>query len=204
MFRSLLVVASLVALTGCAGNERAVNPASTVSLSSEAVRYESSDAPRLALITVVNNETGAGGHTALLISGSQQIIFDPAGSFRHPDLFESGDVLYGVTPGWLSAYRSAHARASHHVVTQDLQVSPAQAERALQLARENGRVSDAFCTNSVTRLLRKVPGFQDVDVTFFPKNLMDQVAARPDVIDTERYFEDDAGHVTDGILPAET
>jgi hypothetical protein len=201
--RTCMSIFFLVALAACAGNDREVSLNASSNVPVETA-YVASDAPKLSLITVVNNTTGAGGHSALLISGSEQIIFDPAGSFRHPDIVEAGDVLYGVTPRWLQAYKSAHARASHHVVRQDLAVTPAQAERALQLARENGRVADAFCTNSITRLLRQVPGFEGIDVTFFPKNLMDQVAARPDVISTERYFEDDAGHVTDGIVPAGT
>ena len=34
----------------------------------------------------------------LLINGSQQVLYDPAGTFTHPDLPRAGDVHYGMTP----------------------------------------------------------------------------------------------------------
>ncbi|MFK7870153.1 MAG: hypothetical protein AB8B58_13050 [Roseobacter sp.] len=162
-------------------------------------RYISNEPPKLTVFTVVNNATGAGGHTALLVSGSEQVLFDPAGSFRHEDLFEREDVLYGVSPGWVQAFKSAHARDTYHVVTQEFTVTSQQAETALALVKSNGSVGSALCTNSTTRLLKQVPGFSDVSVTFFPKKLMEQMATRPGVI-TERYYENDAGDVVDGIV----
>lgn len=164
--------------------------------------YVPEGTPRLTLFTVVNNTTGSGGHTALMVSGSQQVIFDPAGSFEHEDIAKRDDVLYGVSPAWVKAYKSAHARNTYHVVTQEIDVTPAQAERALQLVRSNGPVAGAFCTNSTASILRQLPGFEDVQVTFYPVKLMEQIARRPDV-KTDRYYENDAGDVTDGIVRAQ-
>ncbi|MEP1610864.1 MAG: hypothetical protein ABJL72_02975 [Roseobacter sp.] len=165
-----------------------------------AVAYVAGGAPKLTLITVVNNRTGSGGHTALIVSGSQQVLFDPAGSFRHETLVERGDVFYGITPAWISSYKSAHARSAYHVVSQTIEVTPAQAEHALQLVQSNGAVGAAFCANSTSSILRQVPGFEDIDVTFFPVKLMDQIARRPDV-STDLLYENDAGDVLDGITP---
>lgn len=43
-------------------------------------------APRISLYTMVNNESGAGAHSALVINASQRVIFDPTGTFKH-DVF---------------------------------------------------------------------------------------------------------------------
>ncbi|MFK7878110.1 MAG: hypothetical protein AB8B71_20460 [Paracoccaceae bacterium] len=153
---------------------------------------------KLKLITVVNNRTGAGGHTALLVSGSQQVIFDPAGSFRPDWLTEHGDVLYGVSPTIFQYYQNAHARSTHHIVSQEIQVSPAVAEQALALVQAQGNVASAFCANSTSSILRQLPGFQDIATTFYPVNLQQQFAQRPGVV-TRRHYEDDDGNVLDGI-----
>ena len=168
----------------------------------QAAAYVAPDAPRIALYTVVNNKTGSGGHSAILISGSQQVIFDPAGSFVHEGVPRRGDVLFGITPTWERAYRSAHARSAYHVVTQDISVSAEDAEEMLSLALSNGSVAAAFCTNATSSMIRQLPGFKDVEVTFFPVNLMEQIEGRPGVT-TERYYEDDEGGVLDGIPAAE-
>ena len=127
----VLFVLGLGLLAGCAGDH-------TGDASPEAVAQAGVSVPGpkgITVFTMVNNRTGRGGHSAILINGSQQVIFDPAGSFRDPRLVERQDVLYGVTPGWVAAYKSAHARASHHVVSQTIELSPAEAEKALNLAR---------------------------------------------------------------------
>ncbi|WP_405049028.1 hypothetical protein ROLI_030980 [Roseobacter fucihabitans] len=165
--------------------------------------YVADGAPKLTLFTVINNNTGSGGHTALMVSGSQRVIFDPAGSFFHADVAERGDVLFGMTPGWVQAYKGAHARSTYHVVSQEFVVSPEQAERALQLVLSNGAVGNAFCTQSTSSILRQVPGFEDVKTTFYPANLMRQLATRPGVVMNE-YYENDAGDVRDGIIAAQS
>ncbi|WP_152466912.1 hypothetical protein [Sulfitobacter sp. THAF37] len=187
-----LVVAALLA--GCAVD-------TSPDASPDAVAAAAFRAPgpkKISVITVINNRTGKGGHTALLVNGSQQVIFDPAGSFREERVVERGDVIYGMTPGWLQAYKSAHARSTFHVVTQEMVVTPEQAETALRLVQSNGAVPGAYCANATTSLLRKVPGFGDIDVTFYPEKLMQQIAKRPGVT-TTRYYEDDDGNVTDAL-----
>ncbi len=196
--RLIMVLALLAGLAACAAPSSLDATRARVA----AVAYVPSGPPKLTLITVINNRTGGGGHTALMVSGSEQVIFDPAGSFIHEGLPERGDVLYGVSPAWFAAYKSAHARSTWHVVTQEIDVTPAQAEQALNLVRNNGSVAGSFCTNSTSRLLQQVPGFENIKVTFYPINLMEQVAARPDV-KTEKYYENDEGDVRDGIAAAQ-
>lgn len=196
LMRLLLVIAAF-AVASCVAS-----PSSPQRERPPAAIYVPKGPPKLTLFTVVNNRTGNGGHTALLVSGAEQVLFDPAGSFRHEGLFESGDVLYGVSPAWVQAFKSAHARSAYHVVSQEIEVTPAQAERTLQLVKANGAVNGAFCTNATTRLLKQVPGFEDITVTFYPVNLMEQMASRSNVR-TDRYYEDDVGDVVAGIVPVE-
>lgn len=188
----------LAFLSACAAG--AVNDASPEEVA-RAV-YVPAGPPSLTVKTVVNNKTGAGGHSSLLVSGSQQVIFDPAGTFRHEDVVERGDVLYGMSPAWVAAYRSAHARNTYHVVSQKIELTPAQAEQALQLVQSNGPVPSAFCANATSSLLRQIEGFEDIKVTFYPVKLMEQIAQRPDVV-TDRYYENDEGDVVDGIVGVE-
>ena len=194
MVRIVLALSLALVLAACAVS-------SAFDASPERVKeaaYVPDGPPRLTLFTVVSNTSGSVGHTALMVSGSQQVIFDPAGSFKHVDIPKRGDVLYGATPAWVAAYKSAHARTSHHVVSQEITVTPEQAERALALVTSNGAVPAAFCTRSTSAILRQVPGFEDVQITFYPEKLMAQIAQRADV-KTERTFENDAGDVADGI-----
>lgn len=163
-----------------------------------AAAYVPSGAPKLTLFTMVNNRTGGGGHTSLMVDGAQRLIFDPAGSFRDSRLVERGDVLYGMTPGWVQAYKSAHARDTYHVVTQEIPVTEAQAAQALRLVQANGAVPGAFCTNATTGILRQIDGFGSIKQTFYPTKLMAQIETLPNVT-TTKYFENDAGDVVDGL-----
>ena len=119
------------------------------------VAYLHDGPPRVYLYTTGNNESGAAAHSALVINASQRMIFDPAGTIKHDVFIEQDDVLYGVTPSVLEFYTRAHARKTHHVVIQDLDVSPEIAERALQLVRANGPVTSAFCASATSANLHK-------------------------------------------------
>ncbi len=189
-----IVLGALAGLAACAGGEEGPLPAAE----QQVVAYRDDGPPTIAVVTMINNRSGQGGHSALLVSGSQRVLFDPAGNYRPDYLTEYGDVLYGITDRHLRLYKSAHARATHHVVTQEFVVSPAVAEQALALVQANGRVASAFCANSTSSILRQLPGFQNVSTTFFPHRLMDELAGKPGVV-TDRYFENDAGDVVDAL-----
>jgi len=152
--------------------------------------YVSNDPPSITLVTVINNNTGAGGHTALIINASQRVAFDPAGTFKSKQAPERNDVVYGMRPAVLQAYFSFHARTAWHVVTQKIIVSREVAEKALQLAKTNGAVASGFCANATTRLLRKVPGFETIPVSFFPIRTMKNFAKLPGVITNTIYEYD--------------
>ena len=124
------------------------------------------------------------------------------GSLRLRAIPERGDVLYGITPVVADFYARAHARSTYHVVSQEIPVSAQEAERLLSRAKSEGPVAAAFCAYATSSLIRQLPGFEDVQVTFFPVNLQEQLEGRAGVV-TTRYYENDAGGVVDGIPAAQ-
>lgn len=192
--RIWIALGLLAGLSACAPADIVVAPLEVV----EAKAFRAAGPPSITVITMVSNRSGSGGHSALMINGSQRVIFDPAGSFKHETVPERRDVLYGISPAVLQGYKSAHARSTYHVVSQTMEVTPQQAETALKAAEAYGAVAQAFCTQATTGVLRQVPGFEGIQQTFYPTNLMNQIAKRPGVV-TDKYFEDDEGGILEGI-----
>lgn len=158
----------------------------------ERVAYREPGPATLTLVTMINNRSGSGAHTALVINASQRVIWDPAGSFAHSRIPERNDVIYGINPEAYGVYKSAHARETYHVVMQEITVAPEVAEKAFALARKMGPVGQAQCTSSTASLLSQLPGFENVGSHMFPKKLMDSFANYPGV-KTDKVFENDAG-----------
>lgn len=191
------LTSSLLAVTllgGCADQPQPKADAATLA----AVSYRAPGPSTLTLYTMVNNRSGQGGHTSLMINASERVIFDPAGSFYADVVPEVDDVLFGITPGVEKAYRGGHARSTFHVVIQTVEVTPEQAEIAYQRARATGRVSGAFCAKSTASLLAGVPGFEQLNQTFYPVKLSDSFGALPGVV-TEKYYETDSEDLQDGL-----
>ncbi|UWR54686.1 hypothetical protein K4F84_01470 [Phaeobacter inhibens] len=185
---------AVAALTACAAQQQPNADDATL----ERVAYRHNGPPALTLYTMINNRTGKGAHTSLMVNASERVIFDPAGSFYADVVPERDDVLFGITPGVEKAYRGSHARSTHHVVVQRLEVTPEQAQRAYQLVRANGRVPGAFCANATASILKQVPGLESLNVTFYPGNLSEQFGALPGVT-TERYRENDSADLKEGL-----
>jgi hypothetical protein len=179
---------ALLVLAACAGGGDQRPDASLQIISSASYRH--SGPPALTLFTMINNRSGAGAHTSLMINASQRVIFDPAGTVRLSAVPERGDVLYGIIPEVAEFYARAHARESYHVVIQRVEVSPAVAEQALRLAVSRGGVASAQCAISTAGILRQLPGFEGVSSTWFPKRLMESFGELPGV-QTSRIFEND-------------
>lgn len=193
--RIVAIFAVLLALAGCAAAP--TGPQAT-DQQIVAAAYRAPGPATLTLITMINNGSGSGAHTALMINGTHRVIFDPAGSFQNERVPQREDVLYGISPAVLAAYKGAHSRAAYHMVLQTVEVTAAQAETAMRLAVAQGSVASAQCAASTTGLLAQVPGFGSIQSTWFPKKLMDQFGQLPNV-KTERYYEDDEGTILDGI-----
>jgi len=152
--------------------------------------YRHDGPPRLTLFTMVSNSSGSGAHSSLMVSASQRVIFDPAGTVRISSIPEQGDVLFGITPYIADFYTRAHARKTYHVVVQELDVSAGVAELALQRVLANGSVAKAHCTKSTSAIMRSLPGFDGISQTWYPNKLAEQFGKMPGV-KTQRLYEYD-------------
>lgn len=147
----------------------------------ERVTYRHSGPTALTLFTMKNVGTKNGAHTGLMVSASQKVIFDPAGTFAHPSLAERNDVIYGISPTVLDFYRTYHARSTYFVVEQYVEVSPQIAETALRLVMDYGPVPKAACTRATTHVLRDSVRPEYFRPTLFPDNLLRQFSKLPGV-----------------------
>lgn len=186
--------ALLLVLSGCATSGHPNADQATIA----AVSYRDPGPKFMRLYTMVNNRSGSGAHTGLVISASETILFDPAGSFYAKTIPERNDVLFGISPRVEAVYKGAHARSTYHVVIQTIPLSAEQAEVAYRLALNNGAVGQAFCANSTSELISKIPGFEAINTTFYPNNLSKQIGALPGIT-TEKYYEDDSDDLAIGL-----
>lgn len=176
----LRLVALIAALLGLAACDRA----KAVWAPDEMVARYSFRAPGpayLTLFTMVNNDTGEGEHAALLISGPERAIFDPAGSWYHPHAPERHDLHHGITDRVLEHYVDYHARVSHRVEMLTVEVAPEVAAQALALAAAAGPVAPSFCGIAVANILRALPGFESVPASYFPRRIAAGFAKIPGV-----------------------
>jgi hypothetical protein len=153
--------------------------------------YRHAGPPALTLYTMVNNRTGAGAHTSLMINASQRVIFDPAGTVKHTSIPERNDVLYGITPEIKEFYARAHARKTYHVEIQRIEVSAEVAEMAFQMVKANGAVPSAKCALTTSTILSRLPGFESISPGWYPNKLADQFARLPGVVETSLFENDD-------------
>lgn len=171
--RQVLAVLALVMLAGC----EMYTPASVDEIAR--ARYVSDEPPSITLISMVNAKSGRSAHSGLLINGSQRVLYDPAGTFTHPDLPRRGDIHYGMTPRFVDYYERYHARFSHHVVAQTVPISRAAADQLIANAQAEGKVMKAHCALAVADVLRPVPPFQNVTRSYFPEYLREDFARMP-------------------------
>lgn len=186
MYRRSFLIGLPLALAACTGPSVVARPEDIAR-----VMYRHPGPTALTLYTVKNVGTENGAHTGLLISASQRVVFDPAGSFGHPSIPETNDVLFGITPRVEQAYISYHSRASYYTVSQSVQVSAQVAEQALRLAMGYGAVAKANCSRATVDILSQLAGFESLHFTLFPDNLERQFAQIPGVV-TQEYRETDS------------
>ncbi len=186
--KSVLVLVSLCALSACAKSVYAPD------IDVQKRAYVSPERPYLELWTMINNKTGGGGHSSLVVNGGPQLVmYDPAGRWWHSTIPERNDVLFGLTPKMQKRYKSWHARDTHHVVTQRIYVSEDIAMQAYQAALDQGASMDAMCASNVSALFSKIEGFANLPNAMFPAKLMKRFGALPNVT-TDKYYETDVGN----------
>jgi len=188
MRRLTLLLLALLGLTACAADPTWA-PDEFVS----EAHVTTTNPPTLTLFTMINVNSGNGGHSALLVDASERVLFDPAGSFYHPNLPERNDVIFGMSDHAVNFFIDYHSRESWRVVRQDLVVPEAVAQQALAMVMEAGPVPKAFCANSISKLLGQLPGFEAVNTTMFPVPLMKQFAGYEGVA-TSEFHDMDVDH----------
>ncbi len=185
MRKWVLLIVVAITLSGCTG-QKVWAPDEAVAKAA----YRNDGPARLTLFTMINNNTGRGAHSSLMINGSQRVIFDPAGSFKHKSLPERNDVIFGITPRVADVYTRYHARQTFRVQVQQIDVSPEVAEMALREVMAYGAVGRGGCSNSTSQIIARLPGFEDVKTTWFPRKLAKQFGEIPGVTSQELYEYD--------------
>jgi len=175
MARLLLVLA--VGLVAACTKPVVVAPMEVV----QAARYSHPGPTEIYLFNVISKDTGRGEHAALIINADQRVLFDPAGSWTHPNAPERNDVHYGFTESVMRHYLTYHGSERYTIRLQRLAVTPQQAQQILYLAERAGPVPDAQCARSIGTILRQVDGFESVPITWFPNALSDGFARLPGV-----------------------
>jgi predicted small lipoprotein YifL len=191
--RVLMCLALCAGLAGC-GAKSVYAPDEAV----QAAAFVAEGPTSITLMTVINNRSGGGAHSGLLINGSQRVMFDPAGSWYHPQLPERNDVHFGMTDRMVNFYLDYHARKTYRVVQQTVVVTPEVAQLVMTRALEYGPVPQAQCSHSIATVLRGVPGFEGLPDTWFPKRLSAGFAALPGV--TEKVTRDEDADDNHGVL----
>ncbi len=188
--RLLLSLAALPALSACGVNAESVWSSDEAVA---AVRYRDAGPPMLALVTVRSEVDGQGEHSALLISASERVLFDPFGGWTDPAIAERNDVLHGFSPAVEERYLAYQAKDGYYYVRQEIQVAPEVAERALQIAKARGPVGMAMCVQAVSDVLAGLPGFESVGRPMFPEGLSDRFGRLPGVATVEVHGTHSAG-----------
>ncbi len=193
--RTFISIISLVVLMACEGSERNAPIASSMEI--QAAAYVSPLPNSITLLTMVKASGDFGEHSGILINASQQVLYDPAGTFRHSTSPNARDVNYGMHPAMVDYYKSYHARYGYYVVAQEIQVSPEIAELVFQRAIAQGETAKLRCGIAVSSVLNGLPMFADIPTTYYPGKIMDSFAEVPNV-STTYVYEDDDGQNLDG------
>ena len=197
--RTFVVGAAALGLTACGAAEPVSAPPALLA----ARAYRHPGPPMLSLMTMKSTGNNQGEHTGLMISASQRVIFDPAGTFGSDVMAqnltnlvpEHMDVHYGITPRIEDFYIRYHARETYYVYRQDIPVTPEQAEAALRAAASYGAVPKAQCAIATAEVLRQVPGFGWIEPSLWPDRLVEQIARVPGVT-VRTYRENDSDDKT--------
>lgn len=185
MYRAFLGLLVALVLTGCTADTKSASQVEIARAS-----YKHPGPPSITLFTMVSNRSGEGAHSGMMVNGSERVIYDPAGSWYHPQAPESGDLHYGITPWMENFYIDYHARETYHVVIQTLPVSLETADALIRSLQQQGASPKAYCNRYITTAMRRVPGFEDINVVWWPKATMKQFGELPGVT-RRKVFQDD-------------
>ncbi|MBK5928932.1 hypothetical protein, partial [Rhodobaculum claviforme] len=177
-WRAAVLVAVLLGLAGCGGGAKRAAAPDPVP---ERLHHTATGPAEVTLLTVFNSRTDMGDHAALLITGSQRVIYDPAGSFDLDGVPRRHDVLYGVSPAVEQVYFGYHARATHHIMAQTLPLARAEADALIAEAEARAPATAGFCAIRAGSVLRTLPALAGLSSSPFPRTLSASFGAHPGV-----------------------
>lgn len=182
---NLCILTAALVLTACTAEPEWASDSDVMQY-----RYADGGTSSVTLYTAIRNSGNEGGHTAVLIDGAERVVWDPAGTWWHPQSPERNDLHYGITPWMEDFYIDYHARETWRVVEQRVEVSQATADAMIAAFASYGAVNKANCANATSRVLREFPEFASIGQTWFPKKIMSDFGDLPGVT-TKTYFDDD-------------
>lgn len=192
--RTFLALAVPAALAACGADNKWADDATV-----RAARFVSPEPPSITLLTVIGIPRGEGGHSAVMINGSQRVIYDPAGSWEHPRIPERHDVLYGITDNFKRFYIDYHARSTYWVAEDTVPVSREVADAAIRAVEAQGASNKSFCAVNTGGALSKVPGFEAAPTGFSPLKLREWFLTLPGVT-SKRHQDGDPANNHDVLL----
>ncbi len=158
-------------LAGCAGIDPTTDAEFIKELRAE-TSYLPVNAPPSTTLVLAEHKGGSGAvHAALIVTGSERLIYDPSGSFTHPDTRRYGDVVYGASDEIVELFALHNADRNHDAVMRTIALESDEAEILLNSARTHGGAMPGFCAKSVASVLRSVPRFASMRDTFWPSNV---------------------------------
>jgi hypothetical protein len=190
MLRAFLCLVVFLGLSACGADQR-FDPQPQV----DAARFVAGPPTYITLYTGVNDRNGTGAHSALLVNASERVLFDPAGTFEHPRSPIQHDVHFGMSDDIVASFLDYHARDTatekFHVIERTLIVPAATAELILARIKSNGAVPKAQCAQSISAILRDIPGFEELPSTMFPIALGEAFGEIPGVTSRKVTEEND-------------
>ena len=191
--RAFLALSLTAALAACAEPRWADDEAL------RRARFVSNEPPSITLFTVIGIPRGEGGHSALMINGSQRVIYDPAGSWEHPQIPERNDVLYGITDNFKNFYIDYHARSTYWVAEDTVFVSREVADAAIRSVEMQGASPKSYCAVNSGQALQSVPGFEGAPDGYSPLKLRQWFLTLPGV-QSKRHQDGDPANNHDVLL----
>jgi hypothetical protein len=186
MLRVILALAALAGLAGC------TDPTSASPEAISQARYVSGEPPSLTIISMKNVSSGSSEHTGMIINGTQQVLYDPAGNFRYAAAPRAGDGHYGMTPTAIKAYESFHARSDYFLKIQTVPITLETADELIARAQQQGVTRQMFCSVSAGEVISDVAPFQNAPVSMFPTAIEKYFDTVPGVV-TSTFYENDFG-----------
>ena len=176
MFRLLPSLLALLLLVACTKDHIWASDADVAR-----AHYTAPGPSTITLFTSINTRSKSGAHAGLMINGNERVLYDPAGSWENAAAPERGDLHYGMTPSMLADYVDYQGSGVFQRTEQTVVVTPQVAAAAMQAAIAYGSANKAQCTEAIATVLRQVPGFQSLPMTWFPKKMSHAFAALPGV-----------------------